>query len=143
MKKIQRNDKGYSLVELMAVLAIMAILAASSTPVFTGYLKKAKTSEHLVNCRAIQMAADTCLLDVTERRSRTPDLMELEEEIEAFTGLDVEILEDSEAALREPYGVIMVESATGEWICETILCEIDGNLWSYRAEDGKLNEMEK
>ena len=142
MKKIQRDDRGYTLVELMVVLAIITILAASSTPVFTGYLKKAKTSEFLVNCRAVHMAADTCFMELTKHRSRGLDFSELEEEIELLTGLDVEILGDSETDPDEAYGVILAGSATGEWVCEKILCKIDGDLWCYDTMDGNLKKIE-
>lgn len=48
--------KGYTLVELMVVITIMAILAAAGTGVYTGYIEKAKTAELLDKGRQIKEA---------------------------------------------------------------------------------------
>ena len=48
-------------VVVMVVIVIMAVLAAAATPVFAGYVKKARAAEHLSECRAIYVAAQSCL----------------------------------------------------------------------------------
>lgn len=53
--------KGFTLVELMTVVAIMAILAAAATPVFAGYVKRARASVHLAECRTIYVAVQTAM----------------------------------------------------------------------------------
>lgn len=45
----------------MVVIVIMAVLAAAATPIFAGYVKKARAAEHLSECRAIYVAAQSCL----------------------------------------------------------------------------------
>ena len=40
---MKTNNKGFSLVELIVVIAIMAILAAVAIPTFAGFIKKAQT----------------------------------------------------------------------------------------------------
>ena len=142
MKKIRRDKRGYTLVELMVVISIITILASFSTPVFTGYLKKAKTSGYLVNCRALHMAAEAYFSETAGWKNKNPDLTKLEETMEELTDLDVEILANARSGLGKKYGIIVTESASGEWICEEILCEIDGSLWSYRMDDGEWKEME-
>lgn len=141
MKKIREDKQGYTLVELMVVIVIMAILAASSTPVFTGYLKKAKASEQLIECRSVYMAAESYFAEHTGHGFEDVDLVELEKEIEALTTLDVEILEHTKANLGKTYGVIVTKSAAGEWNCETILCEVDGDIWSFSTEDGGFKKL--
>ncbi len=42
-KRSKLDCRGYSLVEVMVAITIMAILAASATGVYTGYIEKAKT----------------------------------------------------------------------------------------------------
>lgn len=48
-----RNEKGFTLIELMITVAIIGILAAVAIPSFASYRMKAKTSEASVNLAAI------------------------------------------------------------------------------------------
>jgi len=45
MMKKMRNSKGFTLIELMIVVAILAILSVVAVPAFIKYMRKAKTSE--------------------------------------------------------------------------------------------------
>lgn len=57
LKKKLNNDKGFTLAELLIVVAIIAILVAVSIPVFTSRLEEAKKSTDLANIRAAKAAA--------------------------------------------------------------------------------------
>ena len=46
---MKKAKKGFTLVELMVVIVIMAVLAAAATPIFAGYVKKARAAEHLLS----------------------------------------------------------------------------------------------
>lgn len=48
-----RNQKGFTLIELMIVVAIVGILAAVAIPAFQKYQAKSKTSEGRINLAAI------------------------------------------------------------------------------------------
>ncbi len=51
---MDRNKrKGFTLIELMIVVAIIGILAAVAIPAFLKYMKRAKTSEALTNIRKV------------------------------------------------------------------------------------------
>ena len=50
MKKL--NKKGFTLIELIVVIAILAILAAILIPAITGYIKRAENAKDQANCRA-------------------------------------------------------------------------------------------
>ncbi|MGD9826760.1 MAG: type IV pilin protein [Desulfobacter sp.] len=52
-KLIKNNQKGFTLIELMIVVAIIGILAAIAIPNFITYQLKAKTSEAKTNLHAI------------------------------------------------------------------------------------------
>jgi len=52
MKTMKKND-GFTLVELMIVVAIVGILAAVAIPQFANYQRKSKTSEASINLAAI------------------------------------------------------------------------------------------
>jgi prepilin-type N-terminal cleavage/methylation domain-containing protein len=48
-----RNDKGFTLIELAVVLAIIAVLAAILTPLATNYLDQARTTRAMADTRTI------------------------------------------------------------------------------------------
>ena len=59
MKKM--NNKGFSLVELIIVIAIMAILAGAIAPALIKYIKKSRKSTDISNGGTIQTAVITAL----------------------------------------------------------------------------------
>ncbi|CUH93144.1 type II secretion system protein [Herbinix luporum] len=53
LKKINKNQKGFTLVELIIVIAILGILAALIVPRIMGNVQKAEKSKHISNARTI------------------------------------------------------------------------------------------
>ena len=53
MKEIKRNDKGFTLVELVVVIAILAVLAALLIPRIIGNVEDANKSRELADARTI------------------------------------------------------------------------------------------
>lgn len=57
LKKVRENKKGFTLAELLVVVAIVGILVAISIPVFTAQLSKARKATNQANIRAAKAAA--------------------------------------------------------------------------------------
>ena len=63
IKKAKENKKGFTLAELLIVVAIIAVLVAISIQIFTTQLEKARQSTDAANCRAIYAEAMVQSLD--------------------------------------------------------------------------------
>ena len=59
MKKL--NNKGFSLVELIIVIAIMAILAAALAPQLIKYIEKSRISSDKTSAASVKTAFDTAI----------------------------------------------------------------------------------
>jgi len=57
MALLRKNRKGFTLIELMIVVAIIGILAAVAVPAFIKYIKDSKTAESKENLAAISNGA--------------------------------------------------------------------------------------
>lgn len=60
---MKNKKKGFTLVELIVVLAILAILAAMLVPALTGYIDKANAQKVVATTRQVVMAAQS---EITE-----------------------------------------------------------------------------
>jgi len=58
-KRIRNNQKGFTLIELMIVVAIIGILAAIAIPNYLNYQLKAKTAEAKTNLGGIKTALES------------------------------------------------------------------------------------
>ena len=63
MKKKLSNNKGFSLVELIIVIAIMAVLIGVLAPQYMKYVEKSRVSADLDTIDSLVKAAETCASD--------------------------------------------------------------------------------
>jgi len=59
IKKFQKNEKGFTLVELVVVIAILALLAALLVPRIMGNVEDARASREVANARTIASEIST------------------------------------------------------------------------------------
>ena len=75
MKKI-KNTKGFTLMEMLIVVAIIAILISIAIPTFTAQLEKAREAADIANIRSAYSEAMVKYLDgatKVEEGNKTPD----------------------------------------------------------------------
>lgn len=63
MRKIRTSKKGFTLAELLIVVAIIGVLVGISIPIFTTQLKKSRLATNQANARAAYAAATAAYLD--------------------------------------------------------------------------------
>ena len=73
-KKAKENKKGFTLAELLIVVAIIAVLVAISIPIFTSQLEKSREATDEANIRSIyaQLSADVLTDTVVTDNTNCP-----------------------------------------------------------------------
>ena len=61
-KKAKENKKGFTLAELLIVVAIIAVLVAISIPIFTSQLEKSRDAVSVANLRSAYAEAQSTIL---------------------------------------------------------------------------------
>ena len=62
----RKQNKGFTLAELLIVVAIIGVLVAISIPIFIAQLKKARFAVNQSNARSAMSAAITCFLETPD-----------------------------------------------------------------------------
>ena len=110
---MKKNNKGFSLVELIIVIAIMAILAGAIAPALIRYIDKSRKSNDVSSAKTIKTAVETAL-----GNESIYELLATEGSVITFT--PGEATEDGDAATST---AITVDA-------------------QYKGKDGKINGKE-
>ena len=94
--KRRKNNKGFSLVELIIVIAIMAILAGVLAPQFVKYLGKSRVAVDIQNAQNMASAISAQYAeDATQSTKKLPDSGKIYNVSDAgATGSDVEKIQE-------------------------------------------------
>lgn len=102
------NNKGFSLVEIIIVIAIMAILAGAIAPQFMKYVNKSRIAADENNCNTIKTAVITALANESAYDSIT------EEKSIKFNGSKPTTYSDGADALPSDF-INELDSIIGTW----------------------------
>ena len=83
-----KNNKGFTLVELITVIAIIAVFTSISVPLFSSLLSRFRTDYYKKLEQSIELAASNYVLDSRSQRLRNGESKNilLSEMSESFTG---------------------------------------------------------
>lgn len=110
-----KNKKGFTLVELIVVLAILAVLAGLLVPALTEYIDKAKKSKYMLDAKQCMTAFQT---EISELYAQGKDIRNYDVKKDDGKNGDISLLKTSQASDvlklidRTPYMLIM---GTGEY----------------------------
>lgn len=140
--KKARNEKGFTLVELIVVLVILAILAAILVPALLGYIDRARGSQDLLNAKSYLTASQAAMSELYGQNKKASEITGKADAIEAMADAKAKklVIATSKAASDDmdhaEYIVTYVEY-TSETTGKTVW--FDGTAW-FTEKDGTFTE---
>lgn len=85
LKRICKNSKnGFTLVELLVVLVIMAVLAAAIIPSVMGFIDKAKENDAITEAESVKLAATAGLVEWYGTEPKPTDAIDLRHQLQTI-----------------------------------------------------------
>lgn len=122
---MKTDDEGYTLTEMLVVIAIIALIAAVLTPALVGQLSRARVKAAALQLQTIESALETYRSDVGRLPTTDEGLAVLTKEPANVEGWLGPYLRDAKAA-RDPWGRPFVYRETSDDSFELICLGADG-----------------
>ncbi len=92
IKKAKENKKGFTLAELLIVVAIIAVLVAISIPIFTSQLEKSREAVDAANIRAeyAELMSDVLTGDYSTGAGAKTYSVKLKQQVAGWTNADLQ-----------------------------------------------------
>lgn len=129
--RLSERRRGFTLIELMITVAVVAILASVAIPSFLRYQMKARRSEVFINMRGVATAQVVYernyehFISCTASPSTPLDsnAYPFDKTLTGWSDLDWE----PDGAVRCHYAAQVFTNAKGEWVRVTGLCDLDND----------------
>lgn len=129
---MKKNNKGFSLVELIIVIAIMAILAGALAPALIKYINKSRRSTDIQNADSLRTAIQTALSN--------PDAADSVDAATTYDAASISASKASDSFMKEVYSVVGNNTLTTKYSQkgETMMFKVDmaNNTVTVYAHDG-------
>ena len=89
------NQKGFTLIELMIIVAIIGILSAIAVPQYQNYVSKAQSTRLMAELGSLKIMVDICLFDTNECAFAVPSTSLMGAQIYTGNGIAVPALTNS------------------------------------------------
>lgn len=123
---MKKNNSGFSLVELIIVIAIMAVLIGVLAPQFIKYVERSRESTDLQNIEEVKTAAEAFVADKGLSKSDKITI--------SFTSSSCTITLPTGYTDLEEYGVDATKlKLKGKWNPATITWEYENYVWKNSA----------
>ena len=127
-----RNNKGFSLVELIIVIAIMAILVGVMAPQLIKYIEKTNVSSDTQLCDSVRTAVTTAMMDPAVINATTPGIPDDDTPVEVA---DLAGESYADGAFASAVAEIMGYEDVAD------LAEINGKIKSAHEDDSAVTFM--
>ena len=144
--KKSKEQKGFTLVEMIVVLVIIAILAAITIPALIKYIDKAKEKQIVIDARTAYLAAETAISeayaagkpDLTNKKLQfgttdgPADAKDVAEEAEKLTGISKTYQCDVE--IDDKWKIKSIKFTEDKKIASMDLASSTGGAWDVKDE---------
>jgi len=136
-KKHVRNEKGFTMIEMMVVLIIIAVLIAGGIKFYLGYIENAKVTKSKANITVMQAALDAYYSEKGAYPQTNAELLNAGIRTTA-TALTLEAVDPWGSANNYMYVISVADPVNkGHYVIRTGYATVQGVAVTYVAGEGK------